>query len=152
MNHFDEGELECGHAPEAVKAWLESLDLPMEFLRFMQWNWPQREGQLAHLRILSSQDIRDDEHSERLASAGFLLMGSAPNGDWLVVDFRRRACVPGFITHEEWDQETDPRNLFEPIARSLESLLYRIAEQRYIPTDYYAAKPFNEFLREEGPG
>ena len=149
INHLDDGELACGHAPQDVKDWFESLKLPMELLRFMQWNWPQEDGQLAHLSILSSRNLKDDDFSARLAEAGFLLIGAAPNGDWLVVDFGKGVCSPGFITHEEWDQESDPRKFFEPIARSLESLLYRIAEKKYIPTDYYAAKPFNEFLREE---
>ncbi len=149
MNHLDQGELKCGHAPQDVKDWLENLNLPMEFLRFMQWNWPQKNGKLAHLVIFSSQSIKDDEFSIRLAETGLLLIGFAPNGDWLVVDFLDPPCVPGFIAFAEWDQESDPREFFEPVARSMESLLYRIAEKRYVPTDYYAAKPFNEFLHEE---
>ena len=147
--HLDKGELQCGHAPKPVQKWLEKIKLPTDFLRFMQWYWPQQDGQLAHLTILSSSSIKSDDSAELLASAGFLLIGAAPNGDSLVVDFGKRACVPGFITHEEWDQESKPREFFEPIARSFESLLYRLAEGRYVPTDYYAAKPFNVFLREE---
>jgi hypothetical protein len=149
IQHLDDGTLECGHAPQDVKDWFETIDLPMELLRFMQWRWPQQDCQIAHLSILSSRNIKDDDFSVSLAKARFLLIGSAPNGDWLVIDFSRPGCPPGFVTHEEWDQESDPKPLFEPIARSLESFLYRIAEGRYIPTDYYAAKPFNDFLREE---
>lgn len=149
LNHLDGGELACGNAPEDVKKWLESLSLPVELLWFMQWDWAQNNSQLAHLSISSSREIMDDASSGMFARYGFLLIGSAPNGDWLVIDFRDGVCLPGFITHEEWDQESDPRSLFEPIARSMESLLYRIAEDKYIPTDYYAAKPFNEFLKEE---
>jgi hypothetical protein len=149
IQHLDDGTLECGHAPQDVKDWLESLNLPMELLRFMQWRWPQQDCQIAHLSILSSRSIKDDDFAEPLAKAGFLLIGSAPNGDWLVIAFAKLGCIPGFITHEEWDQESSPASFFEPIAKSMESLLYRIAEGRYIPTDYYAAKPFNDFLREE---
>ena len=61
------------------------------------------------------------------------------------------SCVPGFVSHDElWEDEaSNPRDCFQPIARSLESLLFRLAEERYIPTDYYAARAFNEFLAEE---
>jgi hypothetical protein len=59
------------------------------------------------------------------------------------------ACPVGYVSHEEYDLESDPRPLFEPAARSLESFLFRIAEGRFFPCDYFEAGDFNRFLQEE---
>lgn len=154
IHHLDQdGSLECDNAPEHIKKWLEDLNLPMGLLRFMQWEWPQTDGFIAHIRILSSASLYADEATAPLLKHKFINAGSAPNGDTFVIDFSTEACVPGFITHEEWspcsDKPGDPREFFQPIARSFESFLYRAVEGRYLPTDYYAARDFNAFLADE---
>ena len=125
----------------------------MGLLRFMQWDWPQSDCQIAHVSIKSSASFYADEATAPLLKHKFLNVGSAPNGDTFVIDFSTDACVPGFITHEEWshlsDEPQDPRLFFQPIGRTFESFLYRAVEGRYIPTDYYAAKEFNRFLTDE---
>ena len=148
-----DGDLESGYAPEQVATWLEQLALPYGLLCFMKWDWPQSDCQIAHIRILSSASIYADEATAHLLKHGLLNAGSAPNGDWFAVDFSAEACVPGFVTHEEWspwgDEPRDARRFFQPVARSFESFLYRIVEDRYLPTDYYAAREFNTFLASE---
>jgi hypothetical protein len=155
--HLDkDGSLKCGHAPEHMKKWLEELNLPMNFLRFMQWSWPQSDGYIAHVSVLSSTSIYTAEATSPLLKHKVLNAGFAPNGDWFVIDYSTEACVPGFITHEEWcpwSAETeDARAFFQPIARSFESFLYRAVERRYLPRDYYVAKEFNAFLVDERNG
>lgn len=149
--HLDSDDsMKLGHAPKNVQAWLEEVGLPMDLLRFLQWDWPQVDSQIGHIAVLSSKNLMADEQTEKLLGHKFLQLGSAPNGDLFVLDVSTEQCRPGFITHEEyWDHEDNPKEVFEPIARSLESLLYRIVEGRYLPTDYYAVKDFNAFLREE---
>jgi hypothetical protein len=154
IGHLDQdGSLQCGHAPEHIMKWLEELNLPMDLLRFMQWRWPQSDGYIAHISVRSSVSIHADEMTSPLLKHKFLNAGFAPNGDWFVIDFSTEACVPGFVTHEEWcpwtDETEDARKFFQPIARSLESFLCRAVEGRYLPTDYYAAKEFNAFLVDE---
>ena len=125
----------------------------MDLLRFMQWDWPQSDCQIAHITIQSSVSFHADEVTAHLLKHKFLNVGSAPNGDWFVIDFSTEACVPGFVTHEEWspwrNEPQDPRQFFQPMTRSFESFLYRAVEGRYLPTDYYAAQEFNRFLAEE---
>ena len=154
LNHLDHDEsLACEHAPQHIAKWLEELNLPMGLLRVMQWDWPQADGCIAHVRIMASASLYADEATAHLLPHKFLNVGSAPNGDWFVVDFSTEACVPGFITHEEWspwsDEPEDARKFFQPIARSFDSFLYRAVEGRYLPTDYYAAKDFNAFIADE---
>jgi len=148
ISYLDQGgSLKSGNAPKNIEQWLEELNLPIDLLRFMQWSWPQTDCQMAHIRIRSSAP---------LLRQNFLNVGSAPNGDWFVIDFSTEACAPGFITHEEWspwnDNSEDPRQFFQPIARTFDAFLYRIVEERYLPFDYYAAKEFNAFLLNERNG
>ena len=151
IQHLDiKNDMKLGHAPDEVQQRLEDIGLPLDILRFLQWSWPQRDTQIAHISILSSPHLINDELSENLLKQTFLQLGSAPNGDFFVLDFSSTQCRPGFITHEEyWEYENELRKIFIPIARSMESLFYRIVEGKYIPTDYYAAEEFNAFLRKE---
>lgn len=148
-----EDGLSCGHAPEHIKVWLEQLGLPTELLRFMQWEWPQVDCQIGPVAILSSASIYADEATAVLLKYKFLNIGSAPNGDWFAIDFFTDACQPGFVAHEKWspwsDQPSDPRGFFEPIGRLLDSFLYRVVEDRFVPYDYDVAKDFNRFLADE---
>jgi hypothetical protein len=151
IQHLDRDEsLQSGNAPDHIKNWLEGLTLPMDLLRFLQWDWPQVDCQIAHISIMSSESLYSDEVTPHLLKHNFLNAGSAPNGDWFVIDFSSGACMPGFITHEEWspwaDEPQDSRPFFEPIARNFDSFLYRVLEGKYLPTDYYAAREFNRFL------
>jgi hypothetical protein len=154
LHHLDfDGELKVGHCSRRFAAWLEKANLPWDLQHLLRFNWPQRSGYLAHLRFNSAREILADEFLVDLLKHHFLPIGSAPNGDMLVVRFDSDRCEVGFLTHEEyWDQKQDPVKIYEPIAATLESLLFRIVEGRYIPTDYYAAKEFNAFLAEDqGP-
>jgi hypothetical protein len=154
ISHLDQdGSLKSGYAPKKIATWLEQLGLPMDLLRFMQWDWPQTDCQIAHISIMSSASFHTDEATACLLKHKFLNVGSAPNGDTFVIDFSTEICVPGFITHEEWspwsDEPQDPRQFFQPIARTFDSFLYRVVEGKYLPTDYYAAREFNKFLADE---
>jgi hypothetical protein len=154
ISHLDQdGSLKSGNAPKKIGTWLEKIGLPIDLLRFMQWDWPQTDCQIAHIFIMSSASLHADEATAYLLKQKFLNVGSAPNGDTFVIDFSTEACVPGFITHEEWspwsDEPRDPRQFFQPIARNFDSFLYRVVEGKYLPTDYYAAREFNKFLADE---
>jgi hypothetical protein len=150
IHHLDDGDLEPGHAPDDVKAWLETLGLEMGLLRFLQWSWPQQSGDLGAIRLLSSRDIRDSRGGKRLLPFKFLHVGKGPNGDLLVLDLAA-AAQPGFVAHDQfWGNDgVDPRSCYAPAARTLASLLWRMAEGRYVPCDFYAAVAYNKFLIEE---
>lgn len=157
IHHLDrDGSLECGPAPESVQKWLEGFDLPVDLHRFLRWSWPQTDGYIAHIRVHSSATLRSHDATAPLLKHKLLHAGNAPNGDFFVIDFSTEACIPGFVTHEEWDpwseEPEDPRSYLEPIARSFESFLYRAVEGRYLPRDYYAASAFNAFLAKERTG
>ena len=149
MHHLDDDDLGIDHAPDSTKQWLEELGLPMELLRFLQWNWPQKDCQIGPIAIFKSEAIPKQEGIEVLLEHKLIPVGYGPNGDTFVIDFSVDSCPIGFVTHEEYYGEGDPRPFFQSAARSVESFLYRVAEGRFFPCDYYVTKDFNEFLRDE---
>ena len=154
LHHLDDGGLEVGAASDEIQAWLTGIGLPIELLHLLQDDWPQADGDLGEMYLVfSSESIRADEMTPPLQEARFLNVGSAVNGDFFVIDFASEACIPGYVSHEEWSPDEDPplnpRDFFQPIARSFESLLYRLVEGRFVPIDYYAAEEFNRLLKDE---
>lgn len=149
INHIDDDSFGIAHAPKKIIAWFETLGLPMELLRFLQWQWPQKDCQIGPVSILKSSDIPKLDSIDVYLRHKLLPVGSGPNGDTFAIDFSVESCPVGFVTHEEYYGEGDPREFFRPAARSVESFLYRIAEGRYFPCDYYATGYFNDFLRAE---
>ena len=149
LHHLDQGVWDIGHAPDDVQQIFESWSLPVGLCRLLQWSWPQEDWGIGPIDMLSALRIGTQTGMEELLAAKFLLIGDAPNGDMFVIDFSVDACPVGFITHEEYDKRSNPRQFFCPAARSIASLLYRATEDRYIPCDYYEASAFNQFLRDE---
>jgi hypothetical protein len=151
LHHLDgDARLAVGHSPKVVIAWLDRANLPWDLDHLIRFNWPQKSGYLAHLHVSSAKQILDADSLADFLPHRFLPIGSAPYGDSVVVRFDPDQCEVGFISHEEYSEhKDDPGNVYQPIARTLESLLFKVVEGRYIPTDYYAAKEFNAFLKEE---
>ncbi len=149
MHHLDDGDLKVGHAPESAKKWIEDLGLEMSLRRFLQWEWPQKDCEIWPVRILCSKAIPKQEGIDIYLRHKLLPVGSGPNGDTFVIDFSTESCPVGFVAHEEYYGEGDPREFFRPAARSIESFLFRVSEDRYFPCDYYATGHHNDFLRDE---
>ena len=151
LHHFDADEaLAVDSSPPEFAKWLDTVTLPWDLQHLLRFDWPQKSGYIGHLRIMSAQELLADEFLGSLLRHQLLPIGSAPNGDTLVIRTGSDQCEVGFLTHEEyWEHQEDPLTVYQPIARTLDSLLYRLVEGRYIPTDYYAAKEFNAFLADE---
>jgi hypothetical protein len=149
--HLDkDGSLGIEASSKAVVKWLEAAELPWNLDMMIRHYWPQQESQIGHISWLTASELVQREQQPLFMAAKLLEVGSAPNGDPFVIDFSSDACAVGFVSHEEFsDNEAEVRKVFQPIARSFASFLHRVAEERYLPTDYFAAKAFNEFLREE---
>ena len=146
LHHLDEdGEFAIGHSPPAVAAWLDQTDLPWELGQLLRFYWPQQNGYVRHLRLDAASDILKNPDLEKLLHRRIVPIGSAPNGDPLVIRCDGDRLEVGFLSHEIGDGTVK----YQPIARTIESLLYRLMEGRYVPTDYHSAKAFNAFLAAE---
>ena len=139
-----------GKPPQDVANWLDKTSLPAELLSLLRYDWLQEGAYFGHLYFMSARAIFNDEVRDDFLRQGFLNIGSAPNGDMLVICCDSDRCEVGFITHEEWWEHKDAlAEVYQPIARTLDTLLYKLVEGRYLPRDYYSAKGFNTFLAEE---
>ena len=73
-------------------------------------------------------------------SLEMLPIGCAANGDLLVLRFSEAKCAVGLISHDEfWDRDGDQENIYAEVTGSIDEFLWRAAECRYLPIDYYAA-------------
>ncbi len=148
------GSLSVGHCSAKVTKWLDEVEFPWALRQMLRFYWPKKRGNIAHLRLCPSGQLPQQDYLQEFLAIKLLPIGCAPNGDPLVVRFDTDQCEIGFVSHERYFS-TDKKtldHLYQPIARTLDSLLYRIAEGKYVPTDFHAAKAFNEFLAEEKGG
>jgi len=95
----------------------------------------------AHLRVeypglLLPYD--DSVPGPALASCGYLLIGSCPNGDWIAVDCERRAGSVVYVSHEEFDPEDagDVESITRTVAPTVSAYLLALNENR-APLDYF---------------
>ena len=121
----------------------------MELKRTLQWYWPLEPVQIGPVCFTDAIGIQNHPWIEALIADKILPLGDCPNGDLFVVDFDSESCPVGYVTHEEFDGESNPRRYFQPVFRTLESYLNRIAEQMFVPTDFYDARDFVGFLLDE---
>lgn len=136
-------------APKVVK-WLDKQNLPSSLLHLLQFYWPQKENLgIRHLVFYTANEIVNDGWQKECLRQRLLTIGSAPNGDYLVVRLDTDQCEVDFISHEEWDHEADYHQFYQPIAKSLDSLLYRLIVDKFVPADYFVAQDYNSLLEEK---
>ncbi len=154
LNHLDtDREFKVGDSPPVFGEWLDTLKLPWAFNHILRSSWPRRSGYIRHILLWNAKGIFKNPIRDIFVLQKFLAIGSAPNGDYLVVNFSDSNCEVGFVSHENCcDHEGSLINCYQPIARGLDSLLFKLIEGHYLPTDYYAAKAFNQFLKEDMQG
>jgi hypothetical protein len=118
--------LPAGPAPTDCQVWLDSLGLPPDLLKLMKWDWPQVSCRIGHDTLLSAESISRDAATARLLQHKFLNVGSASDGDWMVIDFFTDTCQAGLIPHDQWnpwdEDQGDPREFFWA-AHSVEDFL-----------------------------
>ena len=152
LNFLDsDGALRVGNCAPAEDAKLEALNLPLDLKRLLQWSWPQTpDAMVGPYRLRSSGQILAPEDLRRLIPECLLAVGDALNGDLLVVQFSDERCPTGLLSHDRWFDEPAPpaAECFATVTESLEEYFFRVAEQMYLPTDYYAACEWRE-LRQE---
>jgi hypothetical protein len=53
------------------------------------------------------------------------------------------------VSHVEFHEHQDSvLDIYEPLAGNLAVFLCKLADRKYLPTDYYAAKDYNALQRE----
>ncbi|MBX3296539.1 MAG: hypothetical protein KF762_12605 [Acidobacteria bacterium] len=144
------GDVVMGSASSADVAALESLTLPLELKRVLQWNWPVQLGRVGPYSLYGVTDLLSDEDLTLLMDVGMLPIGYAINGDPLVIKFSDSQYEVGLISHDEYweDRSAGPENCYVTVTSSLDELLWRAAESKFLPVDFYAASELAEMRAE----
>jgi hypothetical protein len=145
-------ELNVGNCDAVLEAQIEKSPLPMDLKRVFQWSWANNYGTVGNYRIHSVKDAFANERFDLLIKANMIGIGSARNGDMLVVRFSNENCEVGFLNHIELavaiDEDKAPHDFYVKVCGTLDELLFRLIEDRYLPIDYWAALELSELHSE----
>lgn len=150
FTHLDaDGSLQVGHCPEGANLTLEGLPFPIDLKRMLQWSWINHGADVGKYRLYSVEESLASEDLPKLITAGLFSVGCARNGDPLVFRFNENECAVGLLSHELlWEEDSDPKEAYIEVTRSIEEFLWRTVEGRYLPIDYHAALELLEMRKE----
>jgi hypothetical protein len=149
LHHLDSnGSLEIGNADEKTTAILENLAIPIDLKRLLQWDWTTSGGQLGPYVLCSVNKIPATHDYDQLLKFKMIPIGDTANGDILVIRIVDEDCAVGLISHDEfWEGESDPVQAYAEVTPSIDEYLWRVAESKYLPIDFYAAIELVELRR-----
>jgi hypothetical protein len=144
----DRAGIRLSAAPAASQMWLqESSHLPSELVGILSHSWPSEDISLGVYELWSLDHLSESERAKIAFKGGFFLIGSAGNGDLLVV---RRQPVPidecevGLISHEKlWEKGSYLESIYVPICRGFMVLLNGADLENGLPPDFYEARNRN---------
>lgn len=131
-----------GRASPEVARWLESSRmLPSRLVSFLTTHSPKTELWAGAGCIFDEATImRRNMDFPGAIQAGLFIIGSAPNGDLVVVDLEKSPGAIGYLMHEQMYSVQDIRSVFVPICGSVGEFISRInADERDLPNDYFEA-------------
>ena len=142
-------ELKIGKTSSELVEQVNSLGLPEKYTEYLLKSWPQESGYVGSFYLNSTQEILEGFSSTSMTKLGYLEIGSAGNGDPLVVDFRNKEII-GFINHETLNFDgNDTEADFEPISVDLISFLESLIKKEFLPSDYWIATDYNTYKLDE---
>lgn len=135
----DVSEIERAPIPAEVSAWLrENIPLTelVNFIEVEQW---ADTCQLCASYFHSAQELMNWTNMYESLGSHFVVIGSAPNGDWIVIP-RAKFDSVGFVSHEEFGYDETDLVKYLPVSKSVGELYYRSWNFDFYPCDYYEAK------------
>ena len=153
MGHLGKShQFQAGSAGREVEAKIESMVLPMDVKRLLQWRWPLSHAVVGPYSLYPAEHVTTIEDLDRFLKSSMVPIGAARNGDILVILFDERHEEIGLVSHDElWEGEGPPSDCFVPVCRSVDEYLWRVSEGRYLPRDFFAAREWQQ-LKEEAEG
>jgi hypothetical protein len=151
MLHLDRaGALGVDNCDAALAAKIETLHLPLSLKRIFQWCWASKSAQIGKYYFKSTSAVFSGEWFERLLDSNMLHIGSALNGDALIVQFSDKECEVGLFDSTTFAGEDDgsPRDFYVRICWSLDELLSRLADNAFLPIDHQSASELAELRKE----
>ena len=150
LHHLDKGgSLGIATCSVELQAFIEGLDLPMNLKRIFQWRWASTWANVGTYRIGSVEEVFYGEWFDRLYSDRMLKIGSAKNGDAVVVRVLDDRCEVGLINSAEFagDEDLPPGHFYVGVCGGLDDLLFRLAEGKFLPVDYFSALQLSQLKK-----
>ena len=149
MQYLAGDDVDIGHAPPEIDAWLESISMPIDLKRLLQWSWPQTPITIGNIEFTDSVGIFHFDRRDDLIRDSLFPIGHGLNGDLFLIDFSLQSNPVGFLGLQELYDDKSFRDVFQPSYRTLASYFHRVMLGHFLPFDYYEAKDMIDFLREE---
>jgi hypothetical protein len=147
MHHLDRnGALNLIACDQEQKAFIEALDMPMMLKRMFQWQWASTWADVGTYSMAPVAQIFSGEWFHRLFACGMLSLGSAKNGDNLLLRMHPDRYEMGLLNSTQFageDADASPEPYYVKICDSLDELLLRLVENRFLPIDYDSAVELN---------
>ncbi|WP_395746139.1 hypothetical protein [Prosthecobacter sp.] len=154
MHHLDrKGALGLCECDKEKKAFIEGLKMPMTLKRMFQWSWPSKWADLPPYRLAPLNEVFSGDCFPRFFAAGMLILGAAKNGDCLVLRIYPDRHEMGLLNTTQFageDSDTSPELFYTRVCGSLDELLFRMTEERFLPIDYWSAVELNQLKHEIG--
>jgi hypothetical protein len=143
--------LKIGDCPARLKGAIEAMKLPTGLYQLLLFSWVNKEGYVHGDYVLYTiRDIVGYRGLDRFLSEKMLPIGSAANGDPIVIRFDEENFEVGMLSHEEMHEVQNWADIYAQVVPTLEEFLLRIVDRLYLPIDSFAAKEYVS-LREEMP-
>jgi hypothetical protein len=133
------GDAAVGPCSEESVAWCIRNALPRELVALFENHIPKTEIWAGAGALFAESDmVKWNDWFPEALHARLLIIGSAANGDHVVIDLRDGST--GYISHEDgWRHH--PRKYFIPVSPSIGSYLHEVdSNSPRIPQDYWDAK------------
>lgn len=145
---------QAGHTSPENEQRLEALPLPLEVKRLLQWRWPTSSAAVGPYTLNSSADTLENSDLQHLLAARMVPVGSADNGDLLVISFPTdEQAEVGLVSHDTfWEEGASPQEAYVRVAATVEEYLLRVAEGRFLPIDSFSAAELAALRDELGRG
>lgn len=126
--------------PANYVTWLRQKEVPAWLRRHLTRYALAKDQKVGVVRLYAPSSIK--RHNDRypiMVRQGFLQVGSALNGDPVVVQFSRRSGKTGYLSHEElWSDESEsPEQYFLPVSDSFGAFVAFAVQIDRCPMDYY---------------
>jgi hypothetical protein len=134
-----------GSSDPTYGRWLAKRKLPEELTRFLLENAPSAETSFDCAGgMWTPKDVMElNDQEKAMPASGLFAVGSAINGDFIVIDFKEGDGASGFVSHDllrDGKPVKKPRQAYIPVARSIGEMLHGMTTVEQFPYDYWQAK------------
>ena len=135
--------LEFSHKHAGLTQWLLDNCIPEDISAFLLQNTPASLVSFDGLGGIFSPDdiIYHNNGTPQFKSDQLIQIGSAINGDPIVIDYGISIGITGYVDHETlWSGDMiSARQIFIPVANTIDDYLHALLTDDEFPIDYYMA-------------